>query len=62
VRQSCPISQGGLGWYIFETKNQLNIPEVFAGLLSIIMIGLFIENVALRLIQMKTVRRWGMQS
>jgi len=28
--------QGGLGWYIFESKNQLNIPEVFAGLLTII--------------------------
>jgi NitT/TauT family transport system permease protein len=54
--------QGGLGWYIFEAKNQLNIPEVFAGLLSIIVIGLFIENVVFRVIEMKTVRRWGMQS
>jgi NitT/TauT family transport system permease protein len=54
--------QGGLGWYIFEAKNQLNIPEVFAGLLSIILIGLFIENVVFRVIEMKTVRRWGMQS
>jgi NitT/TauT family transport system permease protein len=35
---------------------------VFAGLLSIILIGLFIENVVFRLIEMKTVRRWGMQS
>src|SRR5437867_3487584 len=40
--------QGGLGWYIFEAKNLLNIPEVFAGLLSIILIGLFIENVVFR--------------
>jgi NitT/TauT family transport system permease protein len=54
--------QGGLGWYIFEQKNQLNIPEVFAGLLSIILIGLFIENVVFRLIEVNTVRRWGMQS
>jgi NitT/TauT family transport system permease protein len=54
--------QGGLGWYIFEAKNQLDIPEVFAGLLSIILIGLFIENVVFRLIEMKTVRRWGMQT
>ncbi len=23
---------GGLGWFIYENKNQLNIPEVFAGL------------------------------
>jgi NitT/TauT family transport system permease protein len=37
--------KGGLGWYIFESKNQLDIPEVFAGLLTIIMIGLLVENV-----------------
>jgi len=54
--------QGGLGWYIFEAKNQLNIPEVFAGLLSIILIGLFIENVVFRLIEARTIDRWGMQS
>ena len=54
--------QGGLGWYIFEAKNQLNIPEVFAGLLSIILIGLFIENVVFRVIETRTIGRWGMQS
>ncbi|HXZ47301.1 MAG TPA: ABC transporter permease [Pseudolabrys sp.] len=54
--------QGGLGWYIFEAKNLLNIPDVFAGLLSIILIGLFIENVVFRSIEARTVRRWGMQS
>jgi NitT/TauT family transport system permease protein len=54
--------QGGLGWYIFESKNQLNIPEVFAGLLTIILIGLAVENVIFRAIETKTVQRWGMQS
>jgi NitT/TauT family transport system permease protein len=54
--------QGGLGWYIFEAKNQLDIPEVFAGLLSIILIGLFIENVVFRLVEAKTIGRWGMQN
>ncbi|HYC18806.1 MAG TPA: ABC transporter permease [Pseudolabrys sp.] len=54
--------QGGLGWYIFEAKNQLDIPEVFAGLLSIILIGLFIENVVFRLIEARTIGRWGMQN
>src|SRR5262245_61520955 len=33
---------GGLGWYIFENKNQLRIPEVFAGLLTVILFGLFV--------------------
>jgi len=53
--------KGGLGWYIFESKNQLDIPEVFAGLLTIIMIGLLVENVVFRTIENRTVRRWGMQ-
>ena len=54
--------KGGLGWYIFESKNQLNIAEVFAGLLTIIMIGLAVENVVFRVIEKRTVQRWGMQS
>ena len=54
--------KGGLGWYIFESKNELDIPEVFAGLLTIIMIGLLVENVVFRTIEIRTVRRWGMQN
>jgi NitT/TauT family transport system permease protein len=54
--------KGGLGWYIFESKNQLDIPEVFAGLLTIIMIGLVVENVIFRTVENRTVRRWGMES
>ncbi len=53
--------QGGLGWFIFENKNQLEIPSVFAGLLTVIMIGLAMENLVFRWIERKTVRRWGMQ-
>jgi len=53
--------QGGLGWFIFENKNQLEIPSVFAGLFSVILIGLAMENIVFRKIEEKTVRRWGMQ-
>jgi NitT/TauT family transport system permease protein len=52
---------GGLGWYIFENKNELRIPEVFAGLLTVIIFGLFVENVVFRTIEQRTVKRWGMQ-
>jgi NitT/TauT family transport system permease protein len=54
--------KGGLGWYIYENKNMLDIPSVFAGLLTVILIGLFVENVIFRNIEAVTVRRWGMQS
>jgi NitT/TauT family transport system permease protein len=53
---------GGLGWFIFENKNQLEIPNVFAGLFSVIIIGLLVENFIFRNIEVKTVRKWGMQS
>ena len=52
---------GGIGWYIFEHKNQLLIPNVFAGLLTVIVFGLFVEHVIFRTIENRTVRRWGMQ-
>jgi NitT/TauT family transport system permease protein len=54
--------KGGLGWFIFESKNELDIPEVFAGLLTIIMIGLLVENVVFRTVEIRTLRRWGMQN
>lgn len=53
---------GGLGWYIFENKNELETPNVFAGLLTVIIIGLIVENVIFAFIERRTVRRWGMQS
>jgi len=52
---------GGLGWFIFENRNELNIPEVFAGLVMVILIGLAMEGVVFRLVEARTVRRWGMQ-
>jgi NitT/TauT family transport system permease protein len=57
------VSQGsgGLGWYVFENKNQLEIANVFAGLFTVILIGLFVENVIFQTIERRTVRRWGMQ-
>jgi sulfonate transport system permease protein len=53
---------GGVGWYIFESKNQLLIPNVFAGLLTVILFGLLVENVIFKTIETRTVRRWGMQT
>jgi NitT/TauT family transport system permease protein len=54
-------SSGGLGWYIFENRNELQIDAVFAGLLAVIVIGLFVEGVVFRTVERATVLKWGMQ-
>jgi NitT/TauT family transport system permease protein len=51
---------GGLGWYIFENRNQLETANVFAGLFFVIAIGLFVENIIFANIEKRTIRRWGM--
>jgi NitT/TauT family transport system permease protein len=53
---------GGLGWFIYERKNSLDIPAVFAGLLAVIAIGLLVENLIFKVIERRTVMRWGLQS
>jgi NitT/TauT family transport system permease protein len=53
---------GGLGWFIFERKNQLLIADVFAGLLTVVVFGLLVESLVFRTIERITVRRWGMQA
>ena len=53
---------GGLGWFIFENKNMLDIPNVFAGLLTVILIGLVVENLFFRIIEQRTINRWGVHS
>jgi NitT/TauT family transport system permease protein len=52
---------GGLGWFIFENRNELEIANVFAGLFTVIIIGLFVESVVFRTLEERTVRKWGMQ-
>ncbi len=52
---------GGLGWYIFEARAELETARVFAGLFAVILIGLFVESVIFRLIEARTVTLWGMQ-
>jgi NitT/TauT family transport system permease protein len=53
--------QGGLGWYIFQNRNELYTDRVFAGLALVILLGLLVEVVIFSGIERITVRRWGMQ-
>jgi NitT/TauT family transport system permease protein len=52
---------GGLGWFIFQSRNELLTAHVFAGLTAVIIIGLLVESVVFRSIEVRTVRKWGMQ-
>ncbi|MGQ0664581.1 MAG: ABC transporter permease [Pseudomonadota bacterium] len=52
---------GGLGWFIYENRNQLETAYVFAGLTTVIVIGLMVESVIFRTVELRTVRKWGMQ-
>ena len=52
---------GGLGWFIYENKNTLDIPAVFAGLFTVILIGLLVESLIFRTLEQRTIRKWGMQ-
>ena len=52
---------GGLGWYIFENRNQMETANVFSGLFFVIIIGLVVENLVFATIEKRTIRRWGMQ-
>jgi NitT/TauT family transport system permease protein len=51
---------GGIGWFIYENKNQLEIAYVFAGLLTVIAIGVSMDSL-FRLVERRTINRWGMK-
>jgi NitT/TauT family transport system permease protein len=53
--------EGGIGWHIFTHSDRLETPQVFAGLLSIVLIGVIVENVFFRAVELRTVYRWGLQ-
>jgi NitT/TauT family transport system permease protein len=53
--------KGGLGWYIFQSRNELFTDKVFAGLATVIVIGLLFEHIVFDAVERVTVRRWGMQ-
>jgi len=51
---------GGLGWYVYENGENLETPQVFAGLFMVIIVGLVVENVIFRRVEISTINKWGM--
>jgi len=53
--------KGGLGWYIFQNRNELYTDRVFAGLALVVLIGLLVESLGFKTLERLTVRKWGQQ-
>jgi NitT/TauT family transport system permease protein len=53
--------KAGLGWYIYQSRNELFTDRVFAGLAAVIAIGLLFEHLVFQSVERLTVGRWGMQ-
>ncbi|HKM96997.1 MAG TPA: ABC transporter permease subunit [Buttiauxella sp.] len=53
---------GGLGWYIFQNRNEMYTDRVFAGLVMVTTIGLLVEGLVFATLERLTIKRWGMQN
>ena len=53
--------KGGLGWYIFQNRNELYTDRVFAGLAMVVLIGPAVESLGFATLERLTVRKWGQQ-
>ena len=62
IADTSGAQSGGLGWFVFSSQMEMQIPAVFAGLFTVILVGVFVESIIFTNIEMRTVRRWGMQS
>ena len=51
----------GLGWFINDAKLFLRIPDVFAGLITIMVLGVLFEAL-FAVLERRTVVRWGMKT
>jgi NitT/TauT family transport system permease protein len=54
-------SGGGIGWYINNSRLFMNITDGFAGILLVIIVGLFTESL-FRLVQYFTTHKWGTEN
>lgn len=52
--------KGGLGWFINDARYFMRTPEIFAGLVTIAIIGIALD-LLFTLLERKTVVKWGMK-
>ena len=50
----------GLGWLMTKQRNLIDLPGLYSTVIVIIIVGIFLEDVAFKVIENVTVRKWGM--
>lgn len=50
----------GLGWDIYMKRSFLDMPGMFASLIVIMIIGIFVEDFIFKKVESSTVKKWGM--
>ncbi|MDA0304669.1 MAG: ABC transporter permease subunit [Proteobacteria bacterium] len=61
ISDTSSTQSGGLGWFVFSNQMDMQIPHVFAGLFMVILVGVVVENLIFTNIEIRTIRKWGMQ-
>lgn len=52
---------GGVGWYIFKHRVFFDVTGMFAGLLTVALVGIAIEVILFTAIERRTIVKWGMK-
>lgn len=50
--------KGGIGWFIFKQRTFMNTSGLFAGIIVVILVGLFVETFLFNHIEKRTIRKW----
>ncbi|MBR5969506.1 MAG: ABC transporter permease [Lachnospiraceae bacterium] len=53
---------GGIGSYLLTRRTFMDTAGLFAGILIVVLIGIFVEGLLFRLIEKQTVDKWGMRT
>ena len=52
-------SKGGIGWYLLNQRTFMDTSGLFAGIILVILIGIFVEDVVFGAIESRTLKKWG---
>lgn len=54
-------AKGGIGWYLLNQRTFMDTAGLFAGILLVVLIGIFVEDVLFSFLEARTLKRWGMK-